>query len=73
MALIATTGKLGEGKTYRYRNGQSGAGMLSGWQRSEVRVSGAKAQSAATKAPQAQRGAVAVRALPVGNHGENVR
>jgi|Deesub1362B_J571_1020462.scaffolds.fasta_scaffold24093_2 hypothetical protein len=31
MALTARAGKLSEGMTYRMRDGQSGAGMLSGW------------------------------------------
>jgi len=71
MALIFKTGKLGEGKTYRLRNGQSGAGMLSGWiapaqpgpKKGGLRA-GPEGRACAATGP--------VSALPVGNHGENV-
>ena len=75
MALISKTGKLGEGKAYRYRNGQSGVGMLAGWQRTEVRVDAERVLRAAPAAKARGTRATAAgvaRALPVGNHGENV-
>jgi hypothetical protein len=71
MALITTTGKLGEGKTYRLRNGQSGAGMLSGWITPPVAGS-RRSKAGADTSARACAGAGSGSATPVGNHGGNV-
>lgn len=70
MALILKTGKQGEGMTYRLRQGQSGAGMLSGWMPPVQQ--GSKSEGCSGPEGRACAATGPVSALPVGNHGENV-
>lgn len=73
MAAIAQMAQKSSGLTVmaRHRNGQSGAGMLSGWIAPPVAGS-RRSKAGADTSARACAGAGSVSATPVGNHGGNV-